>query len=251
MRTDNIISITIDVEWAHQEVLSDVVNLLNERGITATFFCTHEDIKVSGHERALHPNFRWEGNIMKDLRLNSEVDLNKWSQTEIHQHVLKTTYSFCPEAVGVRTHSLYYDSGLIPIYSEYGIKYDSSYLTPLVSGLKPFWKECNVIEFPIYYMDHWDLLTQTTGFNLKTLNLNTPGLKVFAFHPNIIFTNVSNEEEYLATKSFYHDPKELLKVRKKKQGARSLFIDLLDLIKKENLLCFPLEKMNDQIREEM
>lgn len=38
--------ISIDVEWAHPEVLADVVRLLDEREIRATFFCTHEGIRL-------------------------------------------------------------------------------------------------------------------------------------------------------------------------------------------------------------
>src|SRR5262249_20324069 len=35
------IYLTIDVEWACEEVLADTLRLLDERGVRATFFCTH------------------------------------------------------------------------------------------------------------------------------------------------------------------------------------------------------------------
>jgi hypothetical protein len=60
----NDVVISIDVEWAHPEVQADVVRLLAERNLRATFFCTHAGISVPGHERALHPNFRRRGNSL-------------------------------------------------------------------------------------------------------------------------------------------------------------------------------------------
>ena len=70
MDPSQTIYITIDVEWACREVLAEIVRLLNERGLRATFFCTHADIDVPGHERAIHPNFRRNGDTLRQLYRN-------------------------------------------------------------------------------------------------------------------------------------------------------------------------------------
>src|ERR1700685_2467539 len=61
----DLICLSVDVEWAHDEVLADLVGLLDARGLKATFFCTHAGVSVAGHERALHPNFLRDGDVLR------------------------------------------------------------------------------------------------------------------------------------------------------------------------------------------
>src|SRR5262249_18869129 len=49
---------------------------------------------------------------------------------QIHTHVVSNTLAFAPEAKGLRTHSLYYDSTLLPLYRLAGLEYDYSYQMP-------------------------------------------------------------------------------------------------------------------------
>jgi len=206
------------------------VGLLNERGLRATFFCTHADVAVAGHERALHPNFRRNGAALQALHQRLGGDQATLSDAAAYKHVLEATRAYCPEARGVRAHSLHYDTELVALYRAVGLEYDSSYALPLVAGLQPFWKEHGLLEIPIYYMDHLDLITPRTGFDVARLELERPGLKVFDFHPNIVFTNAPSDEFYQATKSAYHDPERLRAGRHTGAGARTLFLDLLDWI---------------------
>ena len=216
--------ITIDVEWAHPEVLADTVRLLDERNLRATFFCTHESISVPGHERALHPNFRRNGSS------HSPELSNGFNGSNVHFYsaVMSRARTFCPEAVGVRAHSLIYDSDLLRIYRATGLQYDSSYFLPLANNLQPVWKGGGMVELPFYYMDHWDLKEQATGFKLASLRLDEPGLKVVGFHPNLVYNNAASEEQYLQSKAHYHDPEWLLKTRYPGRGTRVLFLELLD-----------------------
>lgn len=219
------IAITVDVEWSHPDVLADVVRLLDERRLRATFFCTHEDIAVTGHERALHPNFRRRGN---SLLRGKTGDENFATDISFYRFIVSATRAFCPEAVGVRAHSLFCDSDLLPVYREAGLEYDSSYLLPLSPGLVPVRKGSGILELPVYYMDHWDLREQATGFDLAGLRPGAPGLKVVAFHPNLVYLNAATERDYLDAKPGYHDPDWLLGRRNPGRGVRTLFIELLD-----------------------
>ena len=151
------VAITVDVEWAHPEVLADVVQMLDDRRLRATFFCTHHGIEVGAHERALHPNFRRSGNTMVG------ADAATMDDRAFYSFVVSATRTFCPEAVGVRSHSLLTDSNLLPVYRDAGLEYDSSYMLPLASGLAPAWRGSGILEIPIYYMDHWDLSERATG----------------------------------------------------------------------------------------
>ena len=152
------------------------------------------------------------------------------SDDEVHREVLQTTLTFAPEAKGLRTHSLYYDSTLLPLYAKLGLEYDCSYQLPLVERLRPFWKQHGIVEIPTYYADHFDIMTGATAFDIGRLALDRPGLKVFDFHPNIVFLNASHSNAYTATKSFYHDYERLLGARETGKGVRTLLLDLLEIV---------------------
>ena len=216
--------ITVDVEWAHPEILADVVELLDERGLRATFFCTHEGISVPGHERALHPNFRRTRNPSA-----REVDPEA-TDRDFYAAILSRCNEFVPEAVGVRAHSLISDSELLQVYGYAGLQYDSSCMLPLARGLEPVWRGDGILEIPIFYMDHWDMREQVTRFSLDALDLNAPGLKVFDFHPNLISMNAAHETDYVEMRPHFHDAEWIRANRRAGRGTRTMFIELLDAI---------------------
>jgi hypothetical protein len=222
----NLICLTVDVEWAHPDVLADLVALIDARGLKATFFTTHAGVHVPGHERALHPNFLRSGDTVRSLGSAAAT----MTDVDVYRHVVRTTHEFCPEAVGVRGHRQFFDSTLLPIYKDCGLQYDSSLFLPLAKGLTPVLKPHDIVELPIYYIDHSDLNANYTSFDVGKLGLDRPGLKVFDFHPNTVFINAATNAQYDASKAHYHDPQKLLAMRQNRPGARTLFIDLIDMI---------------------
>jgi hypothetical protein len=230
---------SVDVEWAAPAVLDALCELFNERRIAATFFVTHSGVSVPGHERGLHPNFRRDGDTYRAI-----PDAGNRLDDDFHEHVLSITQSFAPEAKGVRSHCLYYESMLLGLYRRRGIEYDCTYQLPLVEGLRPFWKHDDIVEIPTYYGDHFDIMTHATGFELARLRLDEPGIKVFDFHPNIIYLNAPDDKYYNATKSFYHDVDRLRAARYTGRGARSLAIDLLDHVAARGIPTATLGRVN-------
>jgi hypothetical protein len=237
------------VEWAHAEVLADTVRLFDEHGVRATFFCTHGGIKVPGHERALHPNFRRSGDALQALRDTLGDRYASLSDIDVYHHVIESTRAFCPGAKGVRAHSLYYDTQLLPLYQASGLQYDSSYCLPLVEGIHPFFKEHDILEIPLYYMDHLDLMEQRTGFDLGRLPLERCGVKVFDFHPNMVYTNAPTCALYERTKEFYHDPEQLRAARHQGRGVRTLLLDLLEAIPTQHWTTATLGDVNTLWRQ--
>lgn len=217
----------VDVEWAAPEVLDDLRLLFDEHGIRATFFVTHAGVAVPGHERGLHPNFRRGGDTLKQLAAANGGRIDHLGETEVYRHVVETTLSFAPEAKGVRAHSLHYDSTLVPIYRDAGLEYDCSFLTALVPGLRPFWKEHGMVGLCTYWGDHFDIVSAATGFELARLHLDRPGIKLLSLHPNVVYLNAADDGAYLATKAFYHDPERLLAHRNPRRGIRTLLLDVL------------------------
>jgi len=244
-----IIAITIDVEWAHPLILQDVIQLLDDRNIKATLFCTHEGLRVGNHERALHPNYDRGGDTMKVLETDLGQKFARLTDNEIYRHIVQRTKAFCPEAIGVRGHNLYYTFALFQVYRDCGLHYDSSYFLPFQQNISPFLKQFDILELPIYYMDHHDLLKNPTQFDVRNLCLESAGLKIFNFHPNMLYINAPNNELYLQSKSVYHDPEKLQTFRHQGKGVRTLFLDLLDEIKSKNIETKLLCEINNQWRK--
>lgn len=239
----NIICFTFDVEWASQPVIDDIRSLLDERGIMGTFFVTHAGVDVGPHERGLHPNFRRNGDVYRSLR-----DAHSRSDNEVYEHVLQTVLSFAPEARGSRSHSLFFDSALLPIYERIGLEYDATFRLELVPNLQPFWKQYNILEIPTYYADFFDLVSQTTSFSAANLNLEAPGMKVVDFHPNLVYINATDVPGYDATRAFYHDPEQLAAARFDGRGTRTLFLELLDYVASYKKATATLGEINATVR---
>jgi hypothetical protein len=242
------ICLTFDVDWAADSVVADVRGLLDERDLRGTFFCTHADIDVGPHERGLHPNYRRNGDQLKQLRVQHGDKAPELDENQIYRHIIRNTLAYAPEAKGVRSHSLFYDSMLLPIYGEFGLEYDSTYLIPLLDGLRPFWKEYDVLELPIYFNDHFELKTGACGFDSGRLGFHRPGLKVVNFHPNMIFLNCETDARYQGSKPYYHDVERLIAARHPGRGVRTLFIDLLDRIAENGWPTMTLGEVNARWR---
>jgi hypothetical protein len=222
----DVAAITVDVEWAPPQVLAEMVARLDERGLPATFFCTHPGIEVPGHERALHPNFRRHGNSL--LETPRGASAARGSDRDFYRFVVEATRAFCPEAAGVRAHSLFFDTDLLAAYAESGLRYDSSYFLPLAPGLTPVRKHPRIVELPLFYMDHWDLMEGATGFELGPLLPPGGGLRIFAFHPHLVFLNAASPAHYESCRPHYHDVDRLRKLVRPGRGAGTLFLELLD-----------------------
>jgi peptidoglycan/xylan/chitin deacetylase (PgdA/CDA1 family) len=239
------VCLSVDVDWASAGVVADLRALFDARGLKATFFVTHAGIEVPGHERGLHPNFRRNGDVMRALA----KEVEHGGEEEIYRRVVAAFKAFAPEAKGVRAHSLMYDSLLMPIYHQHGLEYDSSYQIPLVADLKPFWKEYDVLEIPIYFNDHFELKSGATGFDSRELKLEEPGLKVILLHPNMVFLNAASHEQYLAARPFHHDHDRLLAARHNGRGVRTMVTELLDAIVARNIPTLTLGEVNARWRD--
>jgi peptidoglycan/xylan/chitin deacetylase (PgdA/CDA1 family) len=249
MNDPRTICFTFDVEWAHPAVLTDIRDLFDKYAVRATFFCTHEGIDVGSHERGLHPNYRRNGATRKQLAGDiGAAAAASIDECDLYRYVLRTTLNFAPEAKGARSHSLFYDSLMMPLYREFGLEYDSSYQLPLTPGLQPIWKEYDVLELPIYFADHFELKTGATGFDIARLHLDRSGLKVINLHPNMLYLNAFSDQHYISTKAFYHDPERLLGARHQGRGIRSMVVDLLEDVASRNRPTATLGEINAQWR---
>jgi hypothetical protein len=97
----------------------------------------------------------------------------------------------------------------MPLYGRLDLEWDCSYRLPLVGSF------------------YFDLMTDATGFDVKALALDRPGLKVFDFRLN-----------------FYHESEQLLAARQPGKGTRGLRVDLLAAVSASRLPAAPAGEIN-------
>ncbi|MBF0613510.1 MAG: hypothetical protein HQL55_20550 [Magnetococcales bacterium] len=239
---------SVDVEWAHPAVLADLLNLFDDAGVCCTLFVTHEGVACGKHEKGIHPNFRRNGSLFQQL-LQEHGDAT-WllPEPEVYAYILNKTRQFAPEAKGSRSHALFWDSALPPLFAELGLEYDASVQIPLIGGLRPWFREHNIVMIPTWYADHADLVASYSEFQLNRLPLDTSGLKVFDFHPNLVYINAPSIPFYQSTKGFYHNPERLLLARHPGRGLRTLLLDLLEWVVRSGEQTYTLHEINTAVR---
>jgi hypothetical protein len=193
-----VLSFTMDMDWAPSQVIEYALHLFEDYSVKCTLFLTNEvpeNIKLNGHEVAVHPNF-------KNMNLLEETVSN--------------LLNIVPESIGCRSHALFYAWQLLPIYAKYGICYDSSVVMYNMPSIFPYKLTSSIWELPIFYLDYIHLwinreteAAKETSFKTTSFHLNTDGLKIFDFHPMHIFLNTDTLERYEAAKPYYHDPDKL------------------------------------------
>ena len=215
--------ITFDFDWAHDEILIDTIKIVEEAGINATWFVTHQTPVIENlinnplFEVGIHPNFN---GLMK----------GDFSNGRTAKEVMDRIFEIVPNAKSVRSHSITQSSLLFQLFQQYGITHDSNDYIPSTSNIElhPWELESGLIKVPYFWTDETSCLPKTISsmYDLK----NTHGLKVFNFHPIHIFLNTENLDRYNNTRSIHNFPKELFKNRFKGYGVRDRLYELLDII---------------------
>ena len=199
---------TVDTEWAHPEILQDLLSLFENSGVAVTLFCT-EGQRVQAdprHEIALHPNVE---------------------RLEEAEAAMQRLHAMYPEAKGIRSHALVSSSRFYPLYRTLGLTYHSNHYTGEPFSRIVRWQ--GVAGLPIFYMDHIHVSDPAWNpdFRLDAMDLLQDGTYVFDFHPVLTFINCSSEEQYLRAKECYSDPASLRKMSSRTRGVKSLLQDLL------------------------
>ena len=215
------IFLTFDMDWASDDVLSSVLNILDERELRATFFVTHQTPLLKRMrsnpriELGIHPNF--------NHLLNGEL-----KEGRDFREVIQRLLTIVPESVSVRSHSLAQSSVILNTFSEFEQKYDCSHFIPYRSRLRlrPWLHyDLKLIRIPFFWEDSI-YLAYDDNTSVESLK-RAPGLKVFSFHPIHLFLNTERLDRFEESKKFIHDFKGLTELRNKKRGTASFFFDLI------------------------
>lgn len=212
--------LTFDIDWAHDAIILDSARVIEELGIRATWFFTHDSptislLKKNGHEIGIHPNF--------NRILSGEMESSLTS-------VIDDCLTWCPDAVSTRSHSLVYGAPIASHLASKSIKYSSNLNIPFSSNiaLAPWTSSSSIIEVPYSWADEhtWNTRPQPSCREW----LNGAGLLVADFHPIHVFLNTQTSADYEQTRFCHQDPETLAKHRKSGMGVRTELISLCDPI---------------------
>lgn len=215
--------ISLDIDWAHDEIISDVFSLVSNFEVNTTWMVTHgtdllSDLSNSGScELGIHPNFNY--------LLEGDVRLGKSTQ-----EIVDRMMSLVPEAKVARSHSVCQSSRISQNFALAGIEIESNDYIPAnqISLIKPWVLENGITKVPYFFSDELACLRSTPD-NISLIGRE--GLRVFDFHPIHVFLNTESLERYERTRPLHQNPKELIKYRYQGYGTRSRLIELLELCK--------------------
>lgn len=211
--TRQIVYLTFDIDWAHDEVIAHMLDILEQEQVPATIFVTHDTpllARMRAHpnwELGAHPNF-----IPLELG-NSDVSLFQ----DYARRVLQTYRDLLPEATTVRSHGLVQSTRLQDLMTEMGFSRESNLLITLQSGmnLRAFYHWTGIMRVPYFWEDdiHCAEMERNiwTDWNVDPF-LDNVCLKVFDFHPIHLYLNTDEMGRYESARPHFQDPAKLREI---------------------------------------
>lgn len=203
--------LTFDIDWAHDAIIQDCYDLISKYQVNSTWFCTHKcafnTLNDQRLELGIHPNFN--GLFDHSSKLNAN-------------DIIENCLSFVPEAKVVRSHSLVQSERLVDRFAAFGLTHVSNFYLPFEAHPFELWSDITIV--PHIFQDNVSIKLSQSFDNL----IQTPGFKVFNFHPIHVFLNTECLPRYENTREIHHIPGELVKHRFSGYGTRTKLIQLLE-----------------------
>lgn len=190
--------LTFDIDWAHDEVLDDTIDVVERADVKATWFVTHDTPVLARlrenpkFELAIHPNF--------NFLLNGD-DRQGGTVSEVIDRLLAVV----PEAKSVRSHSMTQSSQILELFKQKGLTHDSNHFIPEQIGcaLKPWYLWNDIVKVPYFWEDDVACM-YPKNTPLDVLKQRT-GIKVFDFHPIHVFLNTEHLDRYENSRAYHRD----------------------------------------------
>lgn len=222
----NEICITLDIDWANEDIIEYSINLLEKYNIKATIFATHES------------------KLLKSLQRKFEIGIHPNLNFDMEEDTIKLLQIY-PDVIGVRSHGGYQSTNIFRFFISKGLKYDSTTYIPLRENLYPWWRLEKLVCIPIFWCDD-TMFYSGLPFDFPQLHLLKKGLKVYIFHPIHIFMNTQSGEHYTNFKPFYHQTDTLAKLKGKGSGTQTLFVELLKYLQQNNIESYTCKEIYEK-----
>ena len=224
-----MLAITLDVDWAPDKIVDEVIGVLDSYRVPATLFCTNFLNDISGnssslagrlherHEIALHPNFQHIG-----------------AYDEVWNAILK----LYPCAKGWRSHNGVTGWPITNGGAQRGLRYEV-YPAVFHNYVVPCQVNRVLRGHYVFTTAFWDShMLHEPGFSWSTSDLphrklfeDESKLVVLGFHPNILYYDMRSHTEYDARKSSYHEVDITASFRHHRpDGAMKLLYEILEML---------------------
>lgn len=227
--------ITIDVDWASDEIIDYVSNILLRKKVKATWFITHDSPsirKLTNHpemfELGLHPNFH-----------------NGSSQGSEPSQVMKYLRKILPHSGLVRTHGLVQSTKLLAeLVDRFGVTVDLSvflYNTPLITPHEIWFArgKNGLLRVPYFWEDDHEFSAPVPCWSFSDERYHCQGLKVFDFHPVHIALNSRDAVTYSTVKGEIGvrnlTLSKLESYVNREAGTRTLFMAIVDYLSRQKV----------------
>lgn len=215
------IFLSFDIDWAHDEVLADTINIVRDIGVASTWFVTHNTPllhqlrNLNGAELGIHPNF----NPLLD---GTSVDTGNTAEK-----IIRSILSVVPDVRSIRSHSLTQNERLVDQFRSAGLTHVSNFFIPHGRGveIKPFRIWNDIVIVPHCWQDNVALKMH---LSFPTEAELCSGFHVFNFHPIHVFLNTEHLDRYERTRHLHQTPDELIKHRYDGVGTRTRLLELLN-----------------------
>jgi len=177
--SESIYCFTADIDWATELAISRMLDVFDEYQIPLTPFITHSSEVINVAYRhlkehvGLHPNF-----------------LSKSTHLENGKNAIDFCKALWPCSKFYRAHSFFDSYSNALLFKEKGFEYDSNSIEFLRPYCSPYKHGSGLIRFPVFWEDD---IFRRNGFEFKTNSilgeLQTPGLKIFNFHPTLFIND--------------------------------------------------------------
>lgn len=223
----NRLFLTFDIDWAHDDLINESIDLVERHSVSATWFITHKTKVLDrlrenpSFELGIHPNF----NPISELHAEKPK-----SNVEIIENLLEIV----PEAKSVRSHSMHQSSRLQDLFKTMGLTHEANHFVPEQSGivLKPWSLWNGLIKVPHFWEDDITALYGTFE-NFVELR-KRDGLCVYDFHPIHVSTNMHLIQDYEKIKHIQREPARLrLERNTSNLGSRDALNTLLSWSKEQ------------------
>lgn len=222
-----MILFTSDIDWAPDDVIIDMLSIFKKYNVKCTLFCTHDSdiLRESDKnlfELGIHPNFN---NFLTNNETRSPYD------------IVKQLLEFYPKSIGVRSHSLFCSSGLLNIFKNFNLKYESSQLIPYNWNISPYNCWTGLKRIPFNWEDdvHYSFKKKFENCNIIE-HYDSSKLYILNYHPIHVFLNSFDQTIYNKAKKVFDNKTKLnLLINKKRFGVRDHLIRLLKFIDNESI----------------
>lgn len=213
--------LSFDIDWAHDDVLADTITLVEQAGVAATWFVTHDTpllsrLRANPHfALGIHPNFNEL--LRGSARAGEDCDA-----------IVESLKALVPEARVIRSHSLVQSERLVDTFHHHGLTHISNFFIPETPTriLAPWHIWDNMICVPHCWQDNVSM--RLHGTMEPPSLLPSASVRVFDFHPIHVYLNSETVARYEGARAVFQHPQALALHRgDHAQGARNTLLSVL------------------------